>query len=133
MMSTWYTQQADQRVGRKWDFHDNVQNPPVLAKVMVCLTHLELYSYVTRCPQPQVPDTRRLISKATTKDTTNSQRTGMVDSVQTLTTYLTSPGSLPGRCWEGVAPKPESWACHMPHDAPAMPCAITCASPSPSV
>lgn len=40
MTSTWYTQQADQRVGKKWDFHDNVQNPPVLAKVMVRLTHL---------------------------------------------------------------------------------------------
>lgn len=50
MRSRWNSQQEDLKVGRKWDFHDKAQDLPVLSKVMVCLTHLEVHSYVTGCP-----------------------------------------------------------------------------------
>ena len=38
----------------KWDFHDKAQDLPVLSKVMVCCTHLEVHSYVTGYLQPQI-------------------------------------------------------------------------------
>lgn len=65
---------------------EKVQKQRALSKVTICLIHLDVCSYITECPQCQVPGTKPPMYHQTSnlyqrqqKDTINSQQTGMTD------------------------------------------------------